>query len=363
MLQPLLSFSLPLLWARAPTRTRAGGGVLLLYLIGALEQPLAITRVLPHVTSMAALGLWGIHGALLTLPWLITWQPRDQSSVRHAVAFLAALLLGLVPPFGTLGWLHPLTLSGWLYPAWGVWGLVATAALLLGCVVCAAHWTLGLGIAALIANVLYQPAPPPLGWVGMDTSLARAGSDIVSRMTRQTGLIALVEKQWKNAPAVLILPEEIVGPWTAAEAFWWQPLLEQARARGVTLVLGAQRVDPSGLRNGALMVEPTRERWQLALQPIPLADAPLPSALWPSLDSGMTQIAGRWVLFSFCYEDLLTLPMLVSAWQGPTPQVIVSMANLWWARNMDEPQVQRNTIAGCGRLWGIPVVRAVNQPG
>ncbi len=363
MLQPFLSFCLPLFWARAPTRAQAGGFVLLLYLFGALEQPLAIVRVLPHFSPVAALGLWGIHGALLTLPWLLTWQPRNRPLLRHAVAFLAALLLGLAPPFGVLGWMHPLTVSGWLYPAWGVWGLIATTALLLGWVVRATHWTLGLGGAALIANLLYQPAPPPPDWVGINTQLGRAGTDAASRMTRQTDLMALVENQLKRAPRVIILPEEIAGPWTAAEAFWWQPVLAQARARAVTLVLGAQQVGPLGLRNGALIVEPTRARWQLARQPIPLADAALPLALSPSPDSGITQIAGQQVQFSFCYEDLLTLPMLVSAVQAPAPQIIISVANQWWANNMDEPDVQQNAIAGWGRLWKIPVVRAVNRPG
>lgn len=207
--------------------------------------------------------------------------------------------------------------------------------------------------------------------MALDTQLPRMEADALTRMNRQHQLMARVEQALAAAPAVLLLPEEIAGPWTAAEAYWWQPVFEVARAQGVTLILGAQRADPSGLRNGALIVMPGQTRWQLARQPIPLAEwNPWSGSVAPSgwytpaqgILTGTTPIAGVPVLFSFCYEDLLTLPMLVSAVLGPTPQVIVSMANLWWTEGMREPEVQRQMVQGWGRLWGIPVVRATNGP-
>ncbi len=367
----LLSFLLPCFWARAPDRTRAGGAVLLLYLMAAREQPLAILRVLPQYSPAEALGLWLAHGMLLALPWWLAWQPVRAAPVRRAGALLAALLLGLLPPFGMLGWLHPLTLGGWLYPAWGLTGLAATTVLLLGLTLGATRWTLAFTAAALVANALYRPVPQPSDWVALDTQLPRMTPDAASRMARQLALIAQVEKQLAASPAVVLLPEEIAGPWTAAEAFWWQPTFEAARAHGTTLILGAQRPDPQGWRNGALIVAPWETRWQLARQPIPLAewhpwadDAAPTGWLSPahSLATGMADVAGQRVLFSFCYEDLLTLPMLVSALQGPAPQRIVSLANQWWARGMAEPVVQQQTLAAWGRLWGIPVLRAVNRP-
>ncbi len=201
-----------------------------------------------------------------------------------------------------------------------------------------------------------------------------AASNAASRMERQTALMALVALQLPSAHSVLLLPEEIAGPWTAAEDFWWQPVFAAARARGITLILGAQRVEGWGLRNGALIITPTQTRWQLARQPIPLAEwNPFSDRMAPSgwfagasgLNSGMTDIDGTRVLFSFCYEDLLVLPQLVSAGfadLGSVPKVIVGMANLWWAGGMAEPWVQQQMLAGLGRLWGIPVVRAVNGP-
>ncbi len=367
----LLCFLLPLCWAQAPTRTTAGGVALLCYLVAAQEQPLAIHRVLPQFSVAADLSLWWAHATCLALPWLLTWQAPQRPAPRRAAAFLAALLLGLLPPWGLLGWLHPFTLSGWFYPAWGWVGLAATTALLLCLMFGAARLTFSFLLAALVANALYRPAQGPPGWQVLDTQLPPMATDALSRMKRQEVLMAGVEKALTADPAVLLLPEEIAGPWTAAEAFWWQSTFAAARQHGVTLILGAQRTDPMGLRNGALIVSPGQARWQLARQPIPLAAwNPLAAHATPSgwftatasLNRGITPIDGVPVLFSFCYEDLLTLPMLVSAALGPPPQVIVSMANLWWAGGMREPHVQQRMVTGWGRLWGIPVIRAVNGP-
>ena len=359
----------------------AGAAVWLLYLLAAREQPLAILRVLPQCSPLVAVALWLAHGAFLALPWLVTWSPVQPLAMRRALGFLAALLWGLVPPWGLLGWLHPLTLSGWLYPAWGWTGLAATTGLLLSLALGARGWTLSLTLAALSANALFRPSPVPPHWVAIDTQLPRmAASDASSRMERQAALMALVTRQLPPVPSVLLLPEEIAGPWTASEDFWWQPVFAAARARGITLILGAQRVEGWGLRNGALIVTPTQTRWQLARQPIPLAEwNPLSNRMAPSgwfsdtsrLNSGITDIHGTRVLFSFCYEDLLMLPQLVSVVLadlgtdpnlGSVPKVIVGMANLWWAGGMAEPWVQQQMLAGWGRLWGIPVVRAVNGP-
>ncbi len=367
----LLCCFLPLAWARAPRRITAGGVVWLCYLVAAREQPLAIVRVLPQCSPLVAMALWLAHGAFLTLPWLVTWPSASWPAVRCALAFLAALLWSLLPPWGLLGWLHPLTLSGWLYPAWGWTGLAATTALLLSLVLGARGWVLPLTLAALIANALHRPLPHPPDWVALDTQLPRAEAGALQRMERQAALMALVQRQLPAAPAVLILPEEIAGPWTAAEALWWQPTFEAAHAHGVTLILGAQRPDPTGLRNGALIVAPSGARWQLARQPIPLAEwnpleAKTPPSGWiadaPGFNTGITDIHGTRVLFSFCYEDLLTLPMLASVAAGPMPQRIVSLANLWWTGGMEEPRVQQRMLEGWGRLWGIPVMRAVNGP-
>ncbi len=381
MLEFLCCFFMPLAWARAPRRMTAGAAVWLLYLLAAREQPLAILRVLPQCSPLVAVALWLAHGAFLALPWLVTWSPVQPPAMRRALGFLAALLWGLVPPWGLLGWLHPLTLSGWLYPAWGWTGLAATTGLLLSLALGARGWTLSLTLAALSANALFRPSPVPPHWVAIDTQLPRmAASDASSRMERQAALMALVTRQLPPVPSVLLLPEEIAGPWTASEDFWWQPVFAAARARGITLILGAQRVEGWGLRNGALIVTPTQTRWQLARQPIPLAEwNPLSNRMAPSgwfsdtsrLNSGITDIHGTRVLFSFCYEDLLMLPQLVSVVLadlgtdpnlGSVPKVIVGMANLWWAGGMAEPWVQQQMLAGWGRLWGIPVVRAVNGP-
>jgi hypothetical protein len=52
--------------------------------------------------------------------------------------------------------------------------------------------------------------------------------------------------------------------------------------------------------------------------------------------------------------------MLRSMASSPAPTVIISMANNWFATDRAAVGIQRRSITSWGRLFGIPVVRAVN---
>ena len=372
----LLPFCIPLAWAHGRSRRSAGLWVLALYLAGAREEPIAVARVMPGWGLAGGFLVWIIHALTLTLPWAVAWVAREATGRRRSVALLVVLVVQVLPPLGLWGWLHPFTLSGWLFPGWGPWGLAAMTGSLLFLV---GHNLRGLLFTALlsaIANLGYDPPPAPVGWQALDTRLPRLKADVSSRFERQRLLMALLRQTLEATPEsppvrrVLVLPEEIAGPWTAAEAWWWQPLMSRLGTRNITLVLGAQRPAPEGLRNGALLLAPTDRAWQLARQPIPLAEWRLwegPPSGWragatPSpWNDGLVTLQGRRVLLSFCFEDLLTLPMLATMGLDAHPEILVSMANLWWAEGLHEPEVQRLTVEGWARLWGIPLVRAVNR--
>ena len=372
----LVSACIPIAWARAGNRSAAGLSVFALYLAGAREEAWAVARVLPGWHLRGGLAIWLLHALALTLPWAAGWVSGDGPCRRRCAALLVILAALALPPLGLWGWLHPFTLGGWLFPGWGPWGLAAMTGALLA-LVC--HCRTGLLLAALLslaANLIYRAPPLPSGWIAVDTALPRMQEDAANRMARQEQLMALLTPFLSGPSAraarVLVLPEEIAGPWTAAEAWWWQPLLARLRAQGTTLVLGAQRPDPGGLRNGALVIAPTGDSWQLARQPIPLAEwLPWngPPFGWrdvrpgTTLNDGQTWLDGQRVLLSFCFEDLLTLPELATMGLAPRPEVLVGLANLWWAGGLDEPAAQRWTVEGWARLWGVPLVRAVNRPG
>lgn len=374
----LLPLLIPLVWARCRSRRNASLSVLALYLAGAREEPFAVARVLPSWDLWGGCTVWICHAVTLSLPWVLAWVPHASSFRHRGAALLVVLGTLALPPLGLWGWLHPFTLGGWLFPGWGPWGLVALTVMLLAMIPGAARGLLLTAPLSLLANLSYQPPPGPAGWLAIDTALPRLQADAGSRFRRQEQLMAvlhpfLAASQGKApAPRVLVLPEEVAGPWTEAEAWWWQPALEALRTQGTTLLLGAQHPEAAGLRNGAWLFAPDSTSWQLARQPVPLADwRPWsgPPAGWLAdrraafLNDGMVRVDGQRVLLSFCFEDLLTLPVLITMGLAPRPDVLVSLANQWWAEALHEPEVQRRTVEGWARLWGVPLVRAVNRPG
>src|SRR5437763_5617674 len=79
----------------------------------------------PRVSLFAAIALWGLAAAILSLPWAALWSPmRSQALWRIPIA----LVLTTVPPLGIIGWASPLTAAGLVFPATAWIGLVACAA-------------------------------------------------------------------------------------------------------------------------------------------------------------------------------------------------------------------------------------------
>ena len=63
----------------------------------------------------ASISFVGVHAAL--------WSAHPR---QRAARYLAAAVLLAIPPFGIVGWAHPVTAAGVLFPGWGWWGLGAT---------------------------------------------------------------------------------------------------------------------------------------------------------------------------------------------------------------------------------------------
>jgi apolipoprotein N-acyltransferase len=63
--------------------------------------------------------------------------------------------------------------------------------------------------------------------------------------------------------------------------------------------------------------------------------------------------------FLVCYEQFLTWPFL--SLMSREPDVIVAPSNLWWCKGTSLPRIQAATVMLWARLFGIPVVQAVNR--
>lgn len=166
----------PALWAASPDRWTAAVVSAGYFLVASRGLPVGAANF--YETDMwlgLVLGLVAAAGFVFVHALL--WTADD--GWRRPIRFLIAMALMVVPPFGIVGWAHPITAAGALFPGWGWVGIAATVAILLAMTT---RWAwLASGIAATAFGVsvaTYAPVRQPPGWRGMDT--ASGGSAVVS---------------------------------------------------------------------------------------------------------------------------------------------------------------------------------------
>lgn len=258
----------PALWASAPNRVAAG--------MVAAAYFLAASRGLPEGVAMffgtsvwagallwllASLSFVALHAAL----W--TSRPGWGRAARH----LAATVLMAVPPFGIVGWAHPITAAGVLFPGWGWWGLFATAASLavmttrfrtVGAIVLGGFW--------LWSAASWTEPKRPAGWQGVDTKLgATLGRD--GALERHRQLSGLVRARAMQDAKIVVLPESALGPLTPTVKRYW---IEALADLDVSVIAGAAAIDGAGYDN--VMVEIGSRRAEIRYR----ARMPVPVSMW-----------------------------------------------------------------------------------
>ncbi|MCW1410717.1 MULTISPECIES: conjugal transfer protein TraB [Rhizobium] len=301
----------------------------------------------------ASLGFVGVH----TMLWTRCERAR-------ALRYLAAASLMAIPPFGIIGWAHPITAAGVLFPGWGWWGLLATTAGFMGLVT--RMWP---AVAMMLSGfwlwsaAFWTDPTLPETWRGVDLELgASLGRDI--SMIRHRDLIATVMAQASRGARTIVLPESALGFWTpTVERLWVQALQET----DLTVVAGAAIVDARGYDNvlvalsggGARMLY--RERM------------PVPGSMWqpwrPLLgQSGgarahffanpVVDLTGERVAPLICYEQLVVWPVLQSMLDDP--DLILAVGNGWWTKGTSIVAIQRASAQAWARLFGKPLVISFN---
>lgn len=353
------------------------------YLAGARDVPAISAEFFPDAPAVLGWGLWVAHALLLTLPWLLLWPRPGKPLFGVLASFLAILTVLTFPPFGIFSWLSPLLVAGELFPGTGWLGLAGGIALLSVGVVLPrigrdginskrSFWlccgTAGLLlVTSAVTNMVANRPEPPAGWVSVDTALGRYPDAQWPGYQRQQALIEIALRELNAGAKVLLLPEEIAGNWRPAVAYWWAPVAELAANKGAVVLIGADIAEGAGYRDSVIVLGQGRDMPAIGNR------VPMPVSLWrpwseksaaaDPFAAGVHRIAGQWVALSVCYEDFLVWPMLRSMASSPAPAVIISMANNWFATDRAAVGIQRRSITSWGRLFGIPVIRAVNLKG
>lgn len=277
---------------------------------------------------------------------------------------VAAALMG-IPPFGIVGWAHPLTAAGVLFPGWGWWGLAGAAT---GLVAMTTRWW---PVAAIVLTgfwlwsvATWTPPSPPAGWAGVDLELGHSLGRHAT-LERQQELLGAVKRKASEGARVVVLPESALGFWTRTVERLWR---DELRGKSVTVIAGAVIVENAGYDNVLIAVSAE------AASVLYRERMPVPVSMWqpwrdwfgerggarahlfanPAVERGGMRIAPL-----ICYEQLILWPVLQSALQSPG--VIVAVGNGWWTKGTSIVAIQKATAEAWPRLFGIPLVTAFNS--
>lgn len=304
---------------------------------------------------LASVSFVGVHAVL--------WTARP--GWGRAFCYLVVALLMAIPPFGIVGWAHPVTAAGVLFPGWGWWGLIATAAGL--AVMTTKFWpavAIALGGFWLWSAAHWMEPKRPEGWEGVDTELGAAlGRE--SALERHRQLSGMVQSRAQRGAKVVVLPESALGPLTpTVEGFW----IEAIAGLDLTVIAGAAVIDGQGYDN--VMVEFGAAGGTIRYR----GRMPVPVSMWQPWrswvgESGgarasffadpVIEIAGRRVAPLICYEQLLVWPVLQSALHRP--DAVVAIGNAWWATETSVPAIQIASLKAWSRLLGLPLVTSFNR--
>jgi hypothetical protein len=352
-----LSLIAPCLITIQPSRIATGCTALIYYSAASLPV-IAVSEVYWPSNSVLAIGLWLAAATLLSLPWVLFWTPRP--AFRPLVA-TAAVLLSAVPPLCMVGWASPLVSAGVLFPG-SAWFGIAAVAVLPGLLIHRKTRTTGLLAATtigIILNARIKPINIPKGW---EAEMTR-----IHRSRQQSGLTdffiedRLQRIVMRSQARFLVFPEGAVHHWTEATDAFWSPTLD---GTAKTVLLGAGQAIPGSSQYYNSVVILGKESREAVHQRIPV-----PGGMWNPLRPkgsfaadlfapGTVNVGGQRAAILICYEQLLAWPMLRSALEQPT--LLLAISNESWTSATVVPRVQRTCACAWARLFGIPLISAIN---
>lgn len=309
------------------------------------------------------IGLWSAASLVFVAVHATLWT--STKGWRRPLRYAIAAVVMSIPPFGIVGWAHPITAAGFLFPGWGWFGLAAAAILML--TMTTKRWAIA---AALMGGFWawsathWTPPKLPEGWVGVDTRFGGSAGRYAN-YAQQLETVALAKTASIDGGSIGVLPESAAGLWTpTVERLWARELTGSS----VTVIAGAAVVDEDGYDN--VMVRISAERSEILYR----QRMPVPVAMWqPWLDwigqrggarveilaNPVVSVRGEKVAPLICYEQLIVWPVLHSMLHRP--DLIVATGNGWWTAGSSIVAIQTASAQAWASLFGLPLVMAFNR--
>lgn len=367
-----LILAVPIFWSMTKSRM-AAFGVMLAYFLTVSRGLLlgAAVFLSEHHTFIQATVLYFLMSLGVSLPFSIFWSKnRRKRAFCLPVAFLVAFVL---PPISLIGIVNPFLTAGTIFKGFGCLGIGITILLW---VLCAVSRKITYAFLCVIVAFTVLPndswyiSPQPDGFMAIDTSIGRLGSgsyDFADDYERIQHVFADLRKHnLKNSDAkFIVLPETIAGRVNPSGLDLWRKELSKLVNDGTTVIWGGEVPTGDGrkydnaaimLHNGDITITPQRIPVPYSMYRGPFAET---GANLHFFSDGILELPdGRKAAIVICYEAYLTWPYLLS--MRHKPDMIISMANLWWCRNTSLPTTQRNTVNLWGLLFGVPTIFATN---
>ena len=387
---------LPGFWALCKSRLSAFFVILFYYLGSSYELFYGAEVYFDHYRLLNPF-FWVLHQMILASGWVIFWK---EGMSRFWDIFLRLsltyILTILIPPYALLGVAHPVTAAGLFFPGIGILGMIFFT--------CLSAFIAYLFIR--IKQEYYFHAARPLltkitlliisaTFIFMSILDIEAHSDLeqlkeetksrtviqtemgniqngtifIKDYERHLRLKKMAEQKIHAGYSVIIFPEMIAGKWTDVEQELWADVRKYAEEHKAVVLLGVQKIISRRQYDNAVVVLGDK---RLVSREILKARVPMPLSNWNPFsklsatlnisreNNGVIVIADEPTAVLICYEQMLVWPILQSMTSNEKPKTIITISNLWWAKGTDIPKIMENTTKMWGRLFKVPLLRAVN---
>ena len=347
-----LAIIAPALIMRSPNRITVTLSALAYYLTASSGIPHGAAIFFGPGSTTEGFALWLAAGVVNSLPWALLWHRNSSPRARAALA----LVILSIPPFGLVGWASPLTAAGMFFPGLGFAGLIFTLWLIVSAIDVGAMMIFMLLIASMVNLDYVQPTG---SMKAIDTHFGGVSSGTRDYFTEYRRNISAIDLASKSKARITVLPETVAGTWTSTTAALWKPI---ATSPSGIIAVGAERLLPrNGYENGVVLM--STSRYSFFPQRVPV-----PFSMWKPwskegaradwFGSGIAQFDRQKIGYLICYEQLLVWPELITGYNKP--DMVLGLANDWWARGTSIPDIQRMSIDAWSRLFGWRMVDATN---
>ena len=307
---------------------------------------------------------------LVSIAWIIIWSPK---SLKRYFLFPLALLVQILPPVGFISWVNPLPSAGLILPGFGYFGMV----LLISFIYL---------ISIIIDKTRYDNYIPIKLFASLVILIFLAFA-ITKLQTKQNMDFKTVETNFKYEPEkidrvkdymrisryfniansgeqnITLLPENALGFYSESQrVVIWNELNTSKK-----VYAGAYIVVPNKnkfLYDNVLLFIDHNSTKIIYKQRVPVL-----VSMWRPFSSKGARatiykdpivfIEGKNTGVFICYEQLLTYTFLQTMFYKP--ERLLAISNLYWAKDTNIEQIQRETLELYGLLFDIPIYYSVNR--